>query len=235
MSRKSLQRGFTLIELMAVIMIIAVIASFTLPTVFSSRASANEKSVIATMRTLVTGQSALRSSAKIDTNSNGVGEYGYLAELSGGMTLRGGFPPLDPPLLSAAFRNVTDGTVIRSGYVFRMFLPDADGIGLPEASDGGPQGGANDPDAAMSETFWACYAWPVTFGVSGRVALFANQQGEILKTTNETQQYGNLVSSGGNVPAPEAAFLSAGTAGAITGPTAVGTVGVDGQRWLIVN
>ncbi len=233
MPRDRQQAGFTLIELMTVITIIAVIASFTLPTVFSSRATANEKAVVGTLRTLVSGQASLRSSAKVDMNRNGAGEYGYLAELSGGASLRGGYPPLDPPLLSAAFQNVVTGTVIRSGYVFRMFLPDAEGIGIPEAEDGGPQSG-NLPDANNSETFWACYAWPVTFGVSGRPAFFANQQGEILSTSNEAQRYNNLVGAG-VAPSPEAAFLSASTVGAITGPTAVGTIGVDGQRWNIVN
>lgn len=230
---RSRRSGFTLLELMVVITIIAIIASFTLPSVFSSRANANEKAVIGTLRTLISGQAALRSSGKIDLNRNGVGEYGYLAELSGSMSLRGGYPPLDPPLLSAAFRNVAAGTVVRSGYVFRMFLPDSDGIGIPEADDGGEQA-SSPPDAVMSETFWTCYAWPVTFGVSGRRAFFANQQGEILAAANDTQQYSSLVGLG-NSPTPEAAFLSAATAGAITGPTAVGTLGVDGERWLIVN
>ena len=64
-----------------------------------------------------------------------------------------------PPVLSTAFGKVLGRRVERSGYVFQMFLPAADGSAVAEASNGGADGIAVDPQRA--EQLWCAYAWPL--------------------------------------------------------------------------
>jgi len=71
--------GFTLIELMIVIAIIAIIASIAIPTLLSARKHGQEASAIASCRTINTQQVLFRDGGKRDDGNN---EFGMLSELS---------------------------------------------------------------------------------------------------------------------------------------------------------
>ena len=218
--------GFTLIELMIVVAIIAIIASIAIPNLLSARVSANETAAIATLRSISSAQAQVQASSAIDVDTDGAGEYGYFGELAGAINVRGTTNPITPPTLSAAFGLVSGSRVTRSGYFFQMWLPDAAGAGVAEAATGGATS-ATAVDANMCEVIWAAYAWPINRQTSGNRAFFVNQAGDVLQTQNDTAQYSGTTTT----PAFDAAFVAAGSLGL---QVAVNTIGQDGERWTTV-
>jgi type IV pilus assembly protein PilA len=92
--------GFTLIELMIVVGIIAIIAAIAIPNLVEARKSANELTTIAMLRTLHTSQTLFREA---DREGDGLIDYGSLAELEA------------TDLIDAVL-----GSGTRSGYEFEM-------------------------------------------------------------------------------------------------------------------
>ena len=194
------QAGFTLIELMIVVAIIAIIAAIAIPKLMSARLSANEAAAISTMRSVSSSQAQVHSSKAIDTDADGAGEYAFLAELAGKKPLRvsnAGAPAmgtvgtdeLNPAILSSAFGTVATSVVTRQGYNFKMFLPAATVAGtvagIAEAAAGGATAGSL-PDSNNGEILWCCYAWPQNVKKTGNRAFFVNQEGELLQCLNRS-------------------------------------------------
>jgi len=225
--------GFTLIELMIVVAIIAIIAAIALPNLLSSRLSANESAAIATLRTVSSAQAQAQTSNWVDGDGDGSGEFLYLGELSGVTNLRGLPIPMDPAAVSVSMGLVNNSAVTKAGYHFAMYLPDNGRAGVAEDANGG-KGAPGAVDADLTEIFWTCYAWPATNGTSGRRAFVLNQAGDVLQTTNVLQAYSGI-GGGGNMPAFDAAYSAAGdlTSGlSISGQPAPAQ---DGGVWVTIN
>lgn len=211
-----------------------------------AKRSANETAAIATLRNLASCQAHIQASGKIDSDNDGIGEYGTFLELTGSVGVRKGpatgtpasadftakGTPVNPPIMSKALSNVgPDGVVRKSGYCFRIYLPDSENpSGFVHES--GPAdavalaGGTGRVSVDMVETTWCAYAWPETLGASGSRAFFVNQAGDVVQSSNEKAQW-----AGEKGPPGNAAFVGAG----ITGQVAVGTAGRDGDVWKVVN
>lgn len=202
-----------------------------------ARRNANESAAIATLKNISSAQAQMQACAAIDANQNGAGEHGFFGELSGAAALRAPASPflaaaapagevrLVPPVLSGAFGNVRGSCVVRSGYVFQMWLPGEKGW-VAERPTGG--GAGVKVHAARSEVIWCAYAWPVSTGVSGRRAFFVNQTGDVLAAEVGDARYGGLAKR----PAPDAAYTGPDPAAAVA---AANREGNDGLQWKVVN
>ncbi|MBK7878175.1 MAG: prepilin-type N-terminal cleavage/methylation domain-containing protein [Planctomycetes bacterium] len=237
--------GFTLIELMIVVAIIAIIAGVGIPKLLSARTNANEAAAIATLRALSSSQAELQSSGAIDTDADGSGEFGYFGELAGTQPLRvslgaapvmgtPGIDELSPSILAAHFGNVdANGWVTRSGYNFAIYLPLPPGGGLVAGAAELGGGGANPaslPDPNSGETYWCCYAWPVDVGGTGMRAFFVNDEGEMLQCQNRgATPFDGTV----NAPTFDECYNTAGdmASGVIVGVPSP----VSGQTWTPVH
>jgi len=190
--------------------------------------NANESAAIATLKNIRSAQAQMQACGASDANRNGAGEYAFFAQLSGAAEVTNPAAPagemkINPPVLSSWFRNVHGSCVVRSGYVFQIFLPGKDGW-LAEAPCGGARDVAVDPGSA--EVSWCAYAWPVDAGHTGTRAFYIDQAGDLLGARNEERKY----SGRDKRPAPNAAQ----TGDAKVLRPAANVAGHDGQVWNVI-
>jgi hypothetical protein len=190
--------------------------------------NANESAAIATLKNISSAQAQMQACGKNDANANGAGEYAFFAQLSGAAEVQSPAAPagemrISPPVLSRAFAKVHGSCVVRSGYLFQIFLPGKDGW-VAEAPCGGARGIGIDPSSA--EVIWCVYAWPVDAGNTGGRAFYVDQAGDVLSARNAEREY----SGRDRRPAPNAAQ----TGDEKTQKAAANVAGHDGQVWRVI-
>lgn len=230
--------GFTLVELLVVTAVLAIIAAIAVPYVIPARITANETAAIATLKAIGSAQAEARSGNWIDSDSNGVGEYGFLQELSGVRNTRQdtdgdrvaddeGPAALSRPILQVAFGGLDgNGQLLRSGYLFRVYLPRS---GPRFEGERSVTSSYRRVHAGEAENYWAVYAWPRTYGSTGKRAFFMNQTGQILACKNDRTRY-----SGSNSPSSSAVIQRGTWTTRMNGSIALNSEGQDRNIWRVV-
>ncbi len=161
---------------------LSTVSSIAIPKLLETRIDANEAAAIATLRMMMSAEAQFESSGCADRDKDGIGEYGSLAEMAGMALLPSG-EWLEPPILSKKCGILVDGCLQKSGYNFRCFLPDRNGVAIAER----PEGGAPpEVEANHSEVQFAICAWPIEPGSTGNRAFYITQLGVIRATTFES-------------------------------------------------
>lgn len=184
---------------------VSIMSAVAIPKLMVARNNANEAAAIATLRNICSAQAQFQVSCAADRNGNGMGEYGSFGELTGTTPLPSG-ELLDPPVLSAKLAVAERGCAVRSGYVYKMFLPGTGAVPLAEQSGGGAPEGVDADDA---EVYWLAYAWPQDLGSSGSRVFAIDQEGDIYYAF--AHELSPPCSGPEHPPAADAAFTRPGT------------------------
>ncbi|MBL8736296.1 MAG: type II secretion system protein [Planctomycetes bacterium] len=217
------QTGFTMVELMVVTAILSVVAGVAVPNLVTSRAVANERAVLATLRTVATAQAQCQIGCVADRDGDGRGEALALDQLAGGRALADG-SRLTPATLPASLGLLDAAGVAQNrGYLLALYLPDGSGQAVLASA-------ANEAAVApeLAGQVWSCVAWPMVRGRTGTATYFVNQTGEILVAKNATYD------GKATVPPGAAALAGVGPNDLLGTELAVGVAGADGFVWQLV-
>jgi len=220
------REGFTLIELMMVIAIIALIAAIAIPSLFRSKITANEIAAIESLRSLFIAEEEFRLAYIIDQDADGASEYGFLQELCGTVAPPGHAAPVLPEFFDPVFGVINAvGAAARFGYYFKIYLPGPDPAGPPVGeTSGSNSASANATEINLREFRWVCYAWPMSYNFTARRTFALSQNGVIFVTSATVTTYDSTTT----IPQPLAAYVP-GTQN-LRGTLANG-VGNDGNTW----
>lgn len=156
------RRGFTLVELMIVALIIGIVAALSIPLFLRHRITANETSAISSLRTIATAQSQFKTATVVDLGDDGEYDYGTLDQL--GDPPPGGSVPFIDSVLSGGVKQgyaftmevIPGGAAATAGFIcladpvvpgrtgVRRFYVDESGV-IRATSDGSEATGESDP------------------------------------------------------------------------------------------
>ncbi|MFH1229954.1 MAG: DUF2950 family protein [Planctomycetota bacterium] len=194
------KEGFTLIELMIVIAIIAIIAAIAIPNLLTGKMVANENSAMAGLKMLCSQEAVWRQS---DSDGNGIKDY-WTYDLScfNRMTLADGTTKVN--FIDTSFARADDARAVddvlgatpvvedwdagatalvkaaKSGYLFRRLVTIWIGAPAPSTYQINTVGVAAIP--ACHNNLFGFVASPEAYGSSGKTMFLVNEGGTVYST-----------------------------------------------------
>lgn len=238
-------QGFTLIELMIVVAIIAIIAAIAIPSLLRSRLAANEVSAVGTLRNLVAVEAAWRQN---DSDRNGVSDY-WTGDVSCFYRFldRAGnaLAAMDLAVANADSLPLTalagligpdplggsTTAIAKSGYLYRvMATANVDAVAPAGADPYQTNSAPADGVVAENATRFGFAAYPETYNTSGVNVYFVIEDGVIrARDQGNNGETSGATSVGviGTLPTPTPAYFMRATNGMLGGqgiwPGALGT------------
>jgi hypothetical protein len=194
----------------------------------------DEGNVTSRLRGITGAQERFRADLALDTDGDGKGEYGLLAELMAVAVAGRPAPTLRTPNrdgyygLMGGFLDPAGVWAGHEAWCYVLYLPSTGGEAVCERREG-PRtvvDGAVDADGA--EQRWWAYGWPRRWGKNGKRAFYVDAKGRILVCRNRTVRY----EASERVPLPGAAFPPGAPADG-TVPPVPGAEAADGEVWEV--
>lgn len=212
--------GMSLIEILSTIALVAMLSTVAVPNYLSSKADANEATVVRTLRAVAAAQDAFRRAAIVDRDGDGIGEFGTLRELAAGAAPRGRAKSVQVDIGPVDAR----GLAHHAGHLFALFLPDATGRGIAD-----DRARRNHVDPELAERHFTCIAWPVEQGRTGTHTWLVDASG-LVRRGRSTSWSGE-----GSPPPAGAAVIGAPSPNHMIGTRlATDERGVSGAFWTVV-